>query len=132
MANLVLPRVQAMVLCDDAEESEHENGVYDLTGVRSVIEAPFPAVISRFCVFLNMSGHHGEASCHMEIEHAETGEVISETKAQTISFAEPTSVVPVVFQLRNCVFPVPGIYYVQAFHETKLIGERMLHLRREA
>ena len=59
MANLVLPRVQAMVLCDDVEESEHETGVYHLTGVRSIIDSPFPAVVSQLCVFAQMSGHQG-------------------------------------------------------------------------
>jgi len=34
MANAVLPRVQAMVLCDAVEDSAQESRVYDLTGVR--------------------------------------------------------------------------------------------------
>ena len=81
MATLVNPRVQAMVLCDSAEESENEGGVYHLTGVRSVIESPFPAVVSQLSVFAQMSGHQGAASCHIEIEHAESSQVIFETES---------------------------------------------------
>lgn len=131
MAKVVLPRVQAMVLCDSAEESENETGVYHLSGVRSVIESPFPAVVSLLCVFAQMSGHQGEASCHIEIEHAETNEVIFETEPRSVSFDEPTSIVVVVFPLADCVFPASGVYYVQLYYERKLIGERTFHLRQE-
>jgi hypothetical protein len=108
MARVVLPRVQAMVVCDAVEESEHEAGVYHLTNVRTVIESPFPAVVSRLCVFAHMSGHQSEATIHFEIERAETSDVIFETAPESVSFDEPTSVVGVVIPLVNCVFPVPG------------------------
>jgi hypothetical protein len=131
MAKLVLPRVHAMILCDDAEQSDQEAGVFQLTGVRTVIEASFPAVVSRFCVFLHMSGHPGVASCHVQIDHAEVGQVIYETETQTVAFDDPTFIVPMVFHMPDCVFPAPGLYYVQVYHESKLIGERVLQLRQE-
>ena len=131
MASMVLPRVQAMVLCDGVEESEYEAAVYDLTGVRTVIESPFPAVVSQLCVFAQMSGHQGESYCHIEIEHIDANEVIFATVPQPISFETPTAAVAVVFPLANCVFPVPGLYYVQVYNEAKMIGERPLLLRNE-
>ena len=38
MAKKVLPRVQAMVLCDGLKESDEEPDVFTLKGVRSVVE----------------------------------------------------------------------------------------------
>lgn len=129
MAKLVLPRVQAMVLCDAVEASADEGEVFHLHGVRSVIEAPsFPSTRPRLCVYLQVSGHAGEASCRVEINRAETDEVLYRTSPRGITFAGPMAVVPVVFRLRNCGFPAPGLYYVQLFYESKLIGERPLHL----
>ena len=132
MAQLVLPRVQAMMLCDGVEESDEESGVFHLTGVRTVVRASaFPAMCPRLCAFVQMSGHRGKALCHIEIERLGTDEYIHHTKPKEIFFDEPVSVVPVLFRMRNCVFPAAGIYYVQIVTESKLIGERPLELRQE-
>jgi hypothetical protein len=129
MAKLVLPRVQAMVICDAVAESDQEYGVFRLDGVRSEMEAhTFPYTRPRLCVFLEMSGHPGEASCRIEINRSETDEVMYRTTPRAISFDGPITVVPVVFRLRNCSFPRAGVYYVQIFHEKKLIGERRLRV----
>jgi hypothetical protein len=133
MANLVLPRVQAMVLCDGIKESAQEYGVFHLQGVRSDIQVrSFPYTHSRLGVFLQMSGHKGTASCHVEINHAATDDVVFRTTPHVVEFEEPMVIVPVVFRLRNCSFPTPGVYYVQMFGEAKLIGERPLHVAEEA
>jgi hypothetical protein len=132
MANVVLPRVQAMVLCDSVKESDDEPDVFELAGVRTVLNtASFPALHSRLCVFLQMSGHRGRATCHAEIERATTGEVIGATPRRVLTFDDPSFAVPIVFRLRNCVSPEPGVYYVQLYNERKLIGERILRVRRE-
>jgi hypothetical protein len=132
MANLVMPRVQAMVLCDGVKESDDEPDVFQLAGVRTVLDAAsFPALHPRLCVFLQMSGHRGQASCHVEIERGKTGEVVIETPNRSVNFENPTSAVPLIFRVRNCVFPEPGVYYVQVYQDRKLIGERTLQVRQE-
>jgi hypothetical protein len=132
MSRPVLPRVQAMVLCDAVEEVVQEIGVFHLRGVRSDIKASlFPFIRPRLCVYLQMSGHQGDGSCHIQVTQAETDEVVYHTARLMISFEGPMSVVPVVFRLRNCGFPAPGVYYVQVFDGSKLIGERPLHLQAE-
>jgi hypothetical protein len=132
MAKLVLPRVQAMVLCDSLRESDEEADVFNLTGVRAVLEvASFPAQYPRLCVFLHMSGHQGEALCHVEVNRIGVDQVIFRAATKTVSFKHPTTVVPVEFRVPRCVFPAPGVYFVLVFNEDKLIGERPLQLRQE-
>jgi uncharacterized protein DUF6941 len=132
MAHLVLPRVQAMVVCDDVEDTDEDFEALNLVGVRAVITASmFPMVRSQLCVFLQMSGHQGEARCHIEIECVATDDVIHETEPLTFQFVAPTIVVPGYFRLANCVFSTAGLYYVQIYSDTKLIGERPLFLREE-
>jgi hypothetical protein len=129
MSTLVLPRVQAMVLCDEIEESDHEDAIFHLTGVRSAINAAaFPAVHPQLCVFVQMSGHRGSATFYLEIDRVETDDVIFDTQPQMIEFEDPAMVVPDYFRLHNCVFPAAGLYYVQIYSAGKLIGERPLHL----
>ena len=129
---LVLPRVLALVVCDGIEESEQEMGVYRLSGVRTRLDVPvFPAFRPRLCVFVQMNGHRGQALCRIGIRQEATDEVIYQTKAKTILFEDPRLAVPVVFRLRNCVFPASGLYYVEILDETKLIGERRLLLQQE-
>jgi hypothetical protein len=132
MAKLVLPRVQAMVVCDALKESDEESGVYHLNGVRTAMEVPsFPALRPRLGVFAQMSGHAGHAKLQIVINRIETDENIYQSAPKEFSFSGPTSLVMVVFRFRNCVFPAPGVYYVQMFHEDKLIGERALDVRLE-
>ena len=132
MAKPVLPRVQAMVVCDAIKESDEERNVFHLHGVRNVLEVPsFPALRPRLGVLAHLSGHSGRALIRMLINRLETDDIIYEAAPKDIAFIAPTSVMTVVFRARNCVFPAPGVYYVQLFHENKLIGERPLDVREE-
>lgn len=132
MPQLVLPRVPAMMICDHIEESDDEIGVYHLVGVRSSLHVPvFPALCPRLGVFVQMSGHRGEAPCSVRIRQEATDDAIYQTKSKLISFLDPTLVVPVVYRLRNCIFPAPGLYFIEILHEKKLIGERRFQLRQE-
>lgn len=126
MAKMVLPRVLAMIMCDDVVEAEDEIGIFHLTGVRTAVEAPPLPTVHSFCVFVQMSGHQGEASCHVIIVSSESAEVIGEADSQMIAFEDPRIAVSVVFHLDSCVFTVPGLYYVEIYHERKVIGERRL------
>jgi hypothetical protein len=91
----------------------------------------FPAVAPQLCVYLQMSGHQGSVECHMEVEYLAMGDVIAETETRTVYFNDPSAVVVIYFRLANCVLPSAGLYYVQAYADEKLIGERPLLLQLE-
>jgi hypothetical protein len=131
MASMVLPRVLAMILCDDVIESDQEGDVFHLTGVRTATNAPSFPTIHSLCVFVQITGHEGEADCHVQIECAATGEVIGEADAQTVVFENPTIVVPVLYRFPSCVFATPGLYFVEMYHDSKQIGERRLDVCEE-
>jgi hypothetical protein len=130
MTDLVLPRVQAMIVCDDAIETA-EDGVFDLTSVRTVITAAVFLTVNSFVVFAQLSGHQGEAFCNVRLESYESGELIDDTEPQSVVFEDPTITMPMSFRVINCVFPSPGVYFVQVHCARKLIGERRLHLEEE-
>lgn len=73
-------------------------------------------------------GHSGTTSCRLEVTHAETDEVVYTTPSKKIGLQGPLVVLPIDFLLKNCSFPAPGLYYIQAYCDQKLVCERPLFL----
>ena len=129
MAKLVLPRVHVMVLCDEIEASQTEEDVFDLKGVRTSIAAPsFAHVHPQLCVYVQMTGHEGQASGRAVINRTETNEEVASTTEDVIEFRGPLDFIHLPWRLLDCTFPEPGLYYIQVFFDGKLIGERSLVL----
>ena len=129
MAKVVLPRVHVMVLCDEIEPSSVEEDVFDLRGVRTHIVAPsFPYTHPQLCVYLQMTGHEGVASGRAAVTFNEAEEALAKTEDYPISFQGPLAFMHVAWNIYDCVFPEPGVYYVQVFFDDKLIHERALFL----
>jgi hypothetical protein len=130
MAKATLPRVQAMVLCDDVETTD-EDGVFDLRGVRTQIVAEaFPHTHPHLCVFLQVSGHEGTAAFRVVLLDPGTDEELVALGEQEVELFGPLSPVPVLFTLEDCTFLVAGVYWVQVWAGTNLRGERPLVLMR--
>jgi hypothetical protein len=126
---LVLPRVHVMVLCDAIEPGTDDENVLNLLGVRTQIVADgFPYAHEDINVYLQMTGHAGRSECRIAIADADSDEEIATTEAQEITLNGPLVVVPFRFTLEDCVFPAPGLYYVQAYCDRKLLCERILLL----
>jgi hypothetical protein len=45
-----------------------------------------------------------------------------------VEFQDPLVFAPAAFTLGACVYPRPGLYYIQVYHESKVIGERPFRL----
>ena len=128
---LVLPRVHAMVLCDDFEQSSNEDGVFHLYGVRSRIDVDaFPYTHPQLCVFLQLTGHRGTTRCRVAVVDRETDEEILVAPTQVINLTGPLDVVATVFTMEDCEWAGPGLYYVQSMCDDKLVCERPLLVTR--
>ncbi len=122
---LVLPRVHALIVCDEVEQSPDDETVFNLTGVRTHIRASaFPHTRPQLCVYLQLSGHEGTAVGNVVVVNARTDEEVFYKPTAEVVFQGPLVVVqaPVVFE--NCSFPEPGLYYVQVYFGPKLVNER--------
>jgi hypothetical protein len=128
-AKLVLPRVHALVVCDDVVPSTTEEEAFDLRNVRTRIVAPaFPYAHPLLAVYLQLTGHEGIAAARLRIVSVkdEADEVSS--SEQQVDFSGPLTVVHSVFWFEDCIFPEPGLDYVQVLFENKLLLERPLLL----
>jgi len=129
---LVLPRVHVMVLCDDFEQPSDEEAVFHLYGVRTRLEVEaFPYTHAQLCVYLQLTGHPGRTNCPVVVVDPETEEGILPAPPQLIQLTGPLDVVATVFVLEDCVFTAPGLYYVQAICDRKLVCERPLMVVRQ-
>jgi hypothetical protein len=129
MAKVVLPRVHAMILCDDIERVPDEENAFNLLGVRTEIQAAsFPHVHPQLCAYLQVTGHAGTVSGVVTAVNARTDEELFRAPTPQILLRDPLTVVPVFVRIQDCEFPEAGIYYIQVYLDQKLVCERLLCL----
>jgi hypothetical protein len=124
----VRPRVHALVVCDEIVPGSEED-VYDLVGVRTWLGASsFPYTHPQFCVYLQVTGHQGDAVCRIEVVHSEREEDVLAAVEGEMEFHGPLEFVVSDWRIEGCPFPEAGLYYVQVSFDGRLAGERMLFL----
>jgi hypothetical protein len=124
----VFARVHAPVLCDEVEELPGEEVLFNLNGVCTQVQAlSFPYVLPQLCVYLQVTGHEGEASGHQVLVQETTEEEILRLPIEGFHLAGPLEIVPVWLWVKDCEFPEPGVSWFQVFLNEKLVAERRFH-----
>jgi hypothetical protein len=101
-----------------------------ISAIRSVEQPAFPLFYQEICVFLQLTECRGAAEGRIEIQHADSGQVVFRTRTRTIPFGnDPLEIVAVTFRLRNCLFQEPGLYSVQFWYNEQMIAQQPLLLR---
>jgi hypothetical protein len=130
----VHPTVRYLIVCEDVQTDPANPLRITLAGlisaIRSVEQPPFPLLYREICVFLQMTECRGEAEARVEIQQADSSDVVFRTQTRTIPFGnDPLEVIGVVFRIRNCRFPGPGLYWVQFWYNDQMIAQQPLVLR---
>lgn len=130
----VHPTVRYLIVCEDVQTDPDNPRRITLVGlisaIRSIDQPPFPLLYREICVFLQMTECRGPAEGRIEIQHADSGEVVFRTRARTIPFAnDPLEVVGVIFRIRNCLFLEPGLYWVQLWYNEQMLTQQPVILR---
>src|SRR5438876_6975109 len=117
----VHPTVRYLIVCEDVQTDPDNPRRVTVVGLisalRSLEEPPFPLLYREICVFLQMTECRGSAEGRVEIQNAESGEAVFRTRTRTIAFgSDPLEVVGFTFRVRNCLFPAPGLYWVQFWY----------------
>jgi hypothetical protein len=128
------PTVRYLILCEDVQTESHDPHRITLIGLISAIHSldqpPFPLLYRELCVFLQLTECRGSAECRIEIQHANSGRVMFRTRSRTIPFGnDPLEVVGVTFRIRNCLFMVAGLYWVQFWYNDQVIAQQPILLR---
>ncbi len=124
----VLPRVHVMVLCDDVAEREDAAAAFDLIGVRThIVAAAFPYEHPQLWVYLQVTGHESTAEGRVAVVDSDDAKVAA-SPPERITFTGPLDFYHVRFRFDDCVFPGPGVYYIQVTFDGKIVGERALQV----
>jgi hypothetical protein len=112
-AAALTPRVRILVLCDEVIESETEQGVFTLVGVRQqLVGSPFPLPASLSLFLVLSSPRQGTYQGNVVIVRVQTDKALRYSKFE-VEFDEDHQVVPLYLDLGLCEFPEPGLYMVQ-------------------
>jgi hypothetical protein len=128
------PTVRYLIVCEDVQPDPEQPRRITLVGlisaIRSLETPPFPLLHREICVFLQCTECRGPAEGRIEIQHADSGDVLFRTRTRTIQFSnDPLEVVAANFRIRNCLFPESGLYWVQFWYNEEMIAQQPLLLR---
>jgi hypothetical protein len=125
----VFARVHALVLCDDVEEVYEEEEVFNLHGVRTrVCASSFPYIHPRLCVFIQVSGHEGIASGRLALVKEAGNLEVLQAPIDSFQLSGPLTLITRWYEVVDCEFPEPGVYWVQVVLNGKLVTERRFHV----
>jgi hypothetical protein len=129
----VHPIVRYLIVCEDLQTDTDNPRRVTIVGLISTIRAceqpSYPLLNRELCVFLQMTECRGPAEGHVEIQHADSGRVVFRTSQRTLPLPnDPLEVVGVTFRIRNCIFPEPGLHWVQFWYKGRIIGQQPLLL----
>jgi hypothetical protein len=130
----VHPTVRYLIVCEDVQTDPNNPRRITLVGIisaiRSIEEPPFPLLYREICVFLQLTECRGPADGRIEIQHADSGQVMFRTRTRTIPFvSDPLEVSGVTFRLRDCFFQEPGLYWIQFWYNEQMIAQQPLVLK---
>src|SRR5262249_45047131 len=113
----IKPVVRYMLLCDDWRlepgTARRVTIIGLISNIRALDQPPYPLLRKDMCVFLALTEGHGRGEGQIVCIFEETGQKIFETRKRLIDFSgDPLEVVGVPIRIRDCNFPLPGIYSV--------------------
>ena len=110
MSAATVPRVRAMVICDEAVSSEIEAEVHTLENVRLRIEVDSLPHSRSLCVYLVFS-HYREGTFSGEIHLVrESTNRMTRFKKFTVEFTPGTDRIATYVEMGECRFPASGDY----------------------
>jgi hypothetical protein len=135
MALWLQPIVKSMILCEDVVPGPAGTGNVHLMNVFSAIrptsELAFPFLLRQLCVFLQLTDAEGVAAGRIVARAADTDAVVFWSDEHSIRFAQRLQLKWVSFRLKDrCVFPEPGVYFIEFHLDGRWFAEQPLHLRR--
>ncbi len=123
------PQVRYLILCDEVRSDPINLLRVDvlglLTRLRSTATPPFPLVRPLFCVLVILTGCQGVGELSLRIVHAATGRVVFRNQPRRVQVAvDAEDAVGITFRVRNCSFPVEGVYWVELIFSGVVIARQ--------
>lgn len=132
--NGVDPFVRHMLLCEDIRRNPNNPHKLDLLGLSNTLIAvgspAFPLLAPVLCVYLEITAGRGTGQAHIDCRYADSGEIVFSSPSHAVAFpANPLAIRGLIFRITDCIFPEPGLYWVQFCYNQKMIAEQPLIVR---
>ncbi len=126
--NRPTPEVLSLIICDQII-TDRVTGKQSLIGMFSRVHARgFPATHAQLCVFVTLTGGHGETELLIRlVDSAESRAPIVVGKG-AVRFQDPRAVANLVLQFNGLTFPAAGEYRVQLLAHGELLREARLEM----
>lgn len=122
-----LPVINAILVCDRAER-EPETGKMTLYGIFENISAKsFPALHPQCAVYVKMTETSGNYHFRLDLVHLDTADLVARAEL-SLALSNRLGSTELHFDLRNVVFPEPGLYEFQLFDNGRFLGNKTVRL----
>jgi hypothetical protein len=127
----LVPEAKPLLLCEEVVSDPNSGNVHLVglfTAIRPQSQPPYPHRHPSFCVFVQLSDAVGELPSYLEIIEASSDEVIFRTATHQLVFPRRRFILRAIFRLRNCLFPRPGVYWIQLYCNGQFLTDYPLRL----
>ncbi len=126
MANVIVPVVQPLMLCEEIDE---EGGMLNVYGLFNVLRAElFPHTRELFCVFAQLSGGLGEMSFHYDLVRSRDERLVRTSHLQRFRFDRRSQLIQLFARFEDIVFEEPGVYLLQLFCDNTWVADVSLEM----
>jgi hypothetical protein len=126
--------VRHLLLCDDVQTDPNNYQRINVIGLLSSIQSPghspLPVVRPLLCALVMLTGGPDSGQLILRIFHARTGRFIFRSSSRQVRFVgDPGAVSGIVFRIRNCSFPLAGLYWVEVVFKDAVLARQRLWLK---
>ena len=130
----VPPIIRHMIVCDDVAPGDATRASFNVLGVVHTIRPgpgqTFPLHHSGLCVYLMLTGGVGTGAIQIRVVEADTGVDLFGSPVHQVTFpTDRHEVSGIVFRVTGCVFPRPGLYWVEFHHDGVVVGQESIVVR---
>jgi hypothetical protein len=130
----VEPEVLYLIVCDAVRTDPNNYHRLDVFGliatIQSTAQPAFPAVRPVLCALVVLTGGRGTGGLVLRIFNDRTGRLVFRSPARQVRFlGNAEAVLGVVFRIRDCSFPIAGVYWVEVVFAGSVIARKKLWLK---
>jgi hypothetical protein len=122
------------VVCEDVRADPtnlHRVNLYGISGfVRPRGRPAYPYYMPRLTTFLLFTEPEATETIFVQVVRADTGAVVARNQPRTGTIGGgPDQILGLLFNIRDCPFPVSGLYWVECWANGKRIARQRFYAR---
>jgi hypothetical protein len=128
------PILRHMLVCDGVDRAQTTHPRLNVLGVMHTIRAKpgqsFPLPHPGLCVYIVLTGGVGSADVQIRVVEADSGIDLFGSPVHRVTYpTDRHEVSGIVFRITECVFPRPGLYWVEFHHDGVVVRQEPITVR---